>query len=148
MTIALALAMVVVAIVLLSIDRIPIEVSSIGIVVLLVFTGLATPQEALAASSTLIGKSVRRLRFADRYGVLVLGLHRHPTLPGVHRELDLLDNVSKGRAMRDVPLSAGDVLLVSGTEPRIRELANDDDVIVLGTVEYERPRYRRARSPS
>lgn len=56
MTIALALAMVVVAIALLSTDRIPIEVSSVAIVVLLVFSGLATSTEALAgfASDTAI----------------------------------------------------------------------------------------------
>src|SRR5690606_24857808 len=48
----LALGMVVVAITLLSIDRIPIEVSSLTIVVLLAITGLVTPGEALAGFSS------------------------------------------------------------------------------------------------
>src|SRR5687768_13724279 len=52
MEIAIALGMVVFAILLLSNDRIPIEVSSLAIVVALVLTGLVTPQEALAGFSS------------------------------------------------------------------------------------------------
>lgn len=52
MTIIVALGMVLVAIVLLSIDRIPIEVSSLAIVVLLVVSGLATPRQALSGFSS------------------------------------------------------------------------------------------------
>lgn len=106
--------------------------------------GLMLVEVSVPPTSGLIGKSVRAARFADRYGAVVLGIHRHPTLQGAHRELDLLGSVSEGKALRDAPLSAGDVLLVSGPERRIRKLARDEDVTVLGTVEYERPRYRRA----
>ena len=52
MVVTLALGVVVVAIVLLSIDRIPTEVSSLAIVVLLVLSGLLTPQEALSGFSS------------------------------------------------------------------------------------------------
>lgn len=95
-------------------------------------------------TSGFIGRSVRALRVAERYGVLVLGIHRHPSLKRVDGELDLLGQVREGQTVRDVPLSGGDVLLVSGPESRLRELAPDEDVTVLGTVEYERPRYRHA----
>jgi di/tricarboxylate transporter len=33
---------------------------------------------------------------------------------------------------------------MSGPERRVRELAADEDVSILGTIDYERPRYRRA----
>ncbi|MGA9519945.1 MAG: SLC13 family permease [Myxococcaceae bacterium] len=51
MTIAIALGMVVLAVLLLSSDRIPIEISSLTIVVALVLTGLVTAEEALAGFS-------------------------------------------------------------------------------------------------
>ena len=99
---------------------------------------------AVPPTSALVGRTVRNVRFADRYGALVLGIHRHPVLQGVNRDLDIIGSVAEGRALRDVSLSAGDVLLVSGPERRIRRLSREEDVSVLGTVEYEPPRYRRA----
>jgi di/tricarboxylate transporter len=48
----IALGVLVIAIVLLSIDRIPIEVSSLAIIVLLVLSGLVTPREALSGFSS------------------------------------------------------------------------------------------------
>ncbi|MBX5481960.1 MAG: anion permease [Myxococcaceae bacterium] len=52
MELAVAIGMVLVANLLLSTERIPIEVSSIAIVVLLVVSGLSTPKEALAGFSS------------------------------------------------------------------------------------------------
>ena len=52
MEIAVALGMVALAITLLSIDRIPIEVSSLTIVVLLALSRLVSPAEALAGFSS------------------------------------------------------------------------------------------------
>ncbi len=105
---------------------------------------LTLVEVSLPPTSGLLGRSVRDLRIADRYGVLVLGIHRHPMLRGGHHDERVPGPVTEGRAVRDVPLAAGDVLLVSGPERGLRELAHEHDVTVLGTVEYERPRYRRA----
>ena len=52
MQIALALAIVVIAIVLLSIERIPLEIASLAIIVLLVLSGLATAEQALSGISS------------------------------------------------------------------------------------------------
>jgi di/tricarboxylate transporter len=106
--------------------------------------GLTMVEVSVPPTSGLIGKSVRSIRFADRFGVLVLGIHRHPTLQRGSGEMDLMGTVRGGRPVRDIPLFAGDVLLVSGSERRVRELAKDEEVLVLGAIEYERPRYRRA----
>lgn len=95
-------------------------------------------------TSALVGRTVRGIRFAERYGMVVLALHRHPAFQSVRRDLDLLGSLVEGKALRDIALSAGDVLLVSGPDRRIRNLARDEDVAILGAVEYEPPRYRRA----
>lgn len=95
-------------------------------------------------TSALVGESVKTIRFADRYGLTVLAIHRHPTLQSRHGHLDLLSNVADGNALKGTTLSTGDVLLLSGSEDRIRELAREHDVMILGGVDYERPRYRRA----
>lgn len=86
-------------------------------------------------ASALVQRSLRALRFAERYGLVVLALHRHPSL---------LPCFEGGDCMKNIPLAAGDVLLLSGPEARVRELARDGELIVLGGVGYQRPRYGRA----
>lgn len=90
-------------------------------------------------TSTLLGRSVRVGRFAQAHGVTVLGLHRHPALHRLHREAR-----DGPRAGRYGPLAIGDVLLLRGPEERIRELAQSDDVTLLGEVEHRPHRHRRA----
>lgn len=99
---------------------------------------------SVPATSALVGQSLRDIRFAERYGLVALAIHRHPTLQSLHRHLNLLDNLEEGGAMKDIPLSVGDMLLLSGPERRVRELARDEELTVLGSIEYQRPRYRRA----
>ena len=76
--------------------------------------------------------------------VLLLGVHRHPTLRSAGTELDLLATGGGARSVKDLPVAAGDVLLVSGPPERIREFAQDEEATLLSTIEYQRPRYRRA----
>ncbi len=95
-------------------------------------------------TSMLEGRSLRQVRFADRYGLVVVAVYRHPTLQRVAPELDLLDSLTAGEQLMNVRLSVGDMLLVRGPEHRVRELEHDHDVAVLGGVEYERPRYDHA----
>jgi di/tricarboxylate transporter len=90
------------------------------------------------------GRSVRDVRFADRYGVVVVGLHRHPTLQQLDPELDVLDSMSAGEQLKNLRLSVGDMLLVRGSEERLHTLCNDEDLTVLSGVDYEKPRYERA----
>jgi di/tricarboxylate transporter len=95
-------------------------------------------------TSALAGRSLRDIRFADRYGLVALAIHRHPTLQSVHHELNLMGSLASGDALKNISLSVGDMLLLGGPEQRVRELARDEELTVLGSVEYQRPRYRRA----
>lgn len=101
-------------------------------------------EASIPPTSMLIGRTLRSTRFGERFGLRVLAIHRHPTLQILHGHLDLLGKVAQGRALADIPFSAGDLLLISGTEGRVRELSQDAELTVLGGVEYEPPRYRRA----
>ncbi|CAM4319078.1 SLC13 family permease [Corallococcus sp. ZKHCc1 1396] len=95
-------------------------------------------------TSALAGRSLRDIRFAQRYGLVAMGIHRHPTLQGSQQHLNLMGNLAAGDDLKNIPLSVGDMLLVGGPERRVRELARDEELTVLGSVEYQRPRYRRA----
>ncbi|MBZ4415826.1 SLC13 family permease [Myxococcus sp. RHSTA-1-4] len=94
-------------------------------------------------TSALAGRSLRDIRFAERYGLVVLAIHRHPSLLGGHH-LGLMGKLSGGEVLKNIPLSVGDMLLLGGPERRARELARDEELTVLGGIEYQRPRYRRA----
>lgn len=75
-------------------------------------------------NSDLVGRSVRDLNFRQRYRMVVLALHR------------------QGRNVRDevdtLPLVAGDVLLLMGTDQAIDVLHNSSDLVV----------FDRARTPA
>lgn len=97
-------------------------------------TTIAIGELVVMPTSRLVGQSVRAIQFARRHGVLILGIHRHPSLHARPASAPL----------RDVPLAAGDVLLVSGPLERVHDVAEDEALVVVGTVAHERPRYRRA----
>lgn len=75
-------------------------------------------------NSDLVGRSVRDLNFRQRYRMVVLALHR------------------RGRNVREkvesLPLAAGDVLLMMGTDQAIDALQNSSDLVV----------FDRARTPA
>ncbi|ATB41285.1 potassium transporter TrkA [Cystobacter fuscus] len=95
-------------------------------------------------TSGLAGRSLRDIRFAERYGLVALAIHRHPTLQRAHQHLSLVGSFRGRDALKNLPLAVGDMLLLGGPERRVRELARDEELTVLGSVEYQRPRYRRA----
>lgn len=106
--------------------------------------GMALAEVSVPPTSALAERSLRSLRFAERYGLVALALHRHPTFQGRHRRFDLLSRLEGGDSMTSIPLRVGDVLLVGGPDHRLRDLARDEDLTLLGGVEYQRPRYGRA----
>ena len=69
--------------------------------------------------SDLAGRTLRDLRFYDRYGLAVIALHRPPIG-------EILD-----RDLADVPLASGDVLLVQGAIRQIANLKGDPALLVL-----------------
>lgn len=93
--------------------------------------------------SPLVGRTLRAARFAERYGLLPLAVHRHPAIEGFHRP-HLLRPVFEGRSLRNVRLAAGDVVLLSGPSDRLHELSDGAEMVPLGDIRYQRPRYRRA----
>ncbi|MCF6353515.1 MAG: hypothetical protein L3J26_00170 [Candidatus Polarisedimenticolaceae bacterium] len=69
--------------------------------------------------SPLYHKTLRRARFAERYGLVILGLNR----PG---------GVSlRGRDISDTELQLGDVLLAQGAAESLKTIKNRGDVLVL-----------------
>ncbi|NMO17218.1 SLC13 family permease [Pyxidicoccus fallax] len=104
----------------------------------------ALVEVSVPPTSALAGRSLRDVRFAERYGLVVLAIHRHPFLPSVHPQPSATDGLPGGEVLKNLPLSVGDLLLLGGPEQRVRGLARDEDLTVLGDVEYQRPRYRRA----
>ncbi len=72
--------------------------------------------------STIEGSTLKQLQFVDRYQLVVLALHR------AGKELVTL---GKGKAMGDVRLLAGDVMLVQGSAEQIAKLRRDDQFLVL-----------------
>ena len=67
--------------------------------------------------SRLIGKSIREINFRDRYGLSVIGIWRS----GKPVDID----------HADLPLQFGDALLVTGHALQIRNLRNNEDLVVL-----------------
>jgi di/tricarboxylate transporter len=80
--------------------------------------------------SPLIGGTLRRMKFRQRYGLQVLGLNRHGK------------NVLQKLAQ--IPLRVGDVLLVQGRKRNIPALKDDGVFSILGEIEEKRPDRMRA----
>ncbi|MEX1110475.1 MAG: SLC13 family permease, partial [Chthoniobacterales bacterium] len=82
--------------------------------------------------SEIIGRSVRELNFRQRFGVIVLAIHRRGT------------NLSRG--FENIPLQPGDTLLLLGPEGAVKGLRANADLLLL-----DRPRVpttsQRARTP-
>jgi di/tricarboxylate transporter len=77
----------------------------------------------LPASSDLIGKTVAGGKFADRYGLRVIGLRRK--------------GVAHGRGLKDEELRIGDTLLVVGPWRAIRTLQSDTRDLVVFNLPAE-----------
>jgi len=87
--------------------------------------------EALVVpNSPLIGRTLRGLRFRERYGVQVLGLNRHGK--------NLLSKLSQ------INLRVGDVLLIQGRKSNIPALNDEGMFSILGEIEEKRPNRIRA----
>jgi di/tricarboxylate transporter len=74
----------------------------------------------LIEGSRLAGRTLSGIRFADRYGMITLAIHR----AGRHPE-KLYDEIG------DIRLKAGDILLVQGPREKIAGLKKEKDFLVL-----------------
>ncbi len=73
--------------------------------------------------SPLIGSTLKNYRFADRYGLITLAIHRTGKyLERIHDQIG------------DIRLIVGDILLVQGPRDRIAELKKSTDVLILDST--------------
>ncbi|MEM9596113.1 MAG: SLC13 family permease [Acidobacteriota bacterium] len=74
-------------------------------------------EAVVAPRSRAAGKSLRQLHFRDRYGLQVLALQR--------------GGETLRKNLGNLALRFGDALLLHGPQPKLRELAEDDDFVIL-----------------
>ncbi|MEZ5458114.1 MAG: SLC13 family permease [Steroidobacteraceae bacterium] len=77
-------------------------------------------EAVIGADSQLVGRTLIDARFAEQHSVVVVGLQRGTE-----------DLLREGRRIGEVPLSAGDVLLVQGTNERLEKLKQDPQLLML-----------------
>jgi len=85
---------------------------------------------AVAPNSHLVGLSMEEAHFRDRYGFTALAISR--------------EGEEITQRLRDVPLQAGDMLLLQGSQHRVDELQEGRDFLVLVPVEHEQYRLNKA----
>lgn len=81
--------------------------------------------------SDFVGRTLKRLDFRKRYGVIVLAINRH----GVN----LLSKLSRVR------LRFGDVLLMQGNRDQVERLASEGQILLLEEVSEKRSRPEKSR---
>lgn len=82
-------------------------------------------EAVLSPRTSLAGKTLRQLRFRDRYGVSVLGVWRA--------------GKAQTTRLRDLALAFGDALLLYGPHAKLKLLAREPDFIVLTQAVQEPP---------
>jgi di/tricarboxylate transporter len=87
-------------------------------------------EATLAPNTGLVDRTLRDVRFRDRYGFTALAIWRH--------------GQAITQKLRDVPLHFGDALLLQGPRHRVRELQEGQDFLVLEPLEVEQLRRNKA----
>jgi di/tricarboxylate transporter len=87
-------------------------------------------EATLAPRTGLVGRTLREVRFRDRYGFTALAFWRH--------------GEAITEKLRDVPLLFGDTLLLQGPQHRVRQLQEGNDFLVLEPLEVEQRRRNKA----
>ena len=87
-------------------------------------------EATLAPRSGLVGRTLRGVRFRDRYGFTALAIWRH--------------GEAITEKLRDVPLLFGDALLLQGSRHRVPELQEGTDFLVLEPLEVEQLQRKKA----
>lgn len=85
----------------------------------------------LGPQSSLVGKTLKQLNFRQRFGVIVLALHRR--------------GVNLREQFQDVPLAFGDTLLVEGPPEQMNRLFGERDFVNLSKPSQRS--FRRSKAP-
>jgi di/tricarboxylate transporter len=100
-------------------------------------------EATVPTGSPLIGRSLKETLFLERYGLVALALHRKPAIQRLTK-LQMLGRLFGGQSLSSLPLSAGDVLLLRGPREKVQELSDGVNLLILGGVEYQPPRYGKS----
>jgi di/tricarboxylate transporter len=100
-------------------------------------------EASVPPGSPLVGRSLKDVLFAERFGLVALAIHRRPAIQRLTK-LQLLGRLFGGQSLSTLPLSVGDVLLLRGPRSRIHELADGSTLVVTTDIEYQPPRYAKA----
>ena len=83
----------------------------------------------LMPQSSIVGRTIKELDFRRRFGVTVIAIYR------------------QGHALADriggLPLKVGDVLLLQARPERLRDLADNPDLLILQEIEHQPARRRK-----
>jgi di/tricarboxylate transporter len=104
---------------------------------------LVVVEAVVPPGSRLAGRSVEDARLAERLGVELLALHRHPTVQRLTK-LQLLGTVRRAPRIDALPISVGDVLLLRAPAERVRALAGRGVLLVLSGFAHDPPRRGKA----
>ncbi|MEZ5328844.1 MAG: SLC13 family permease [Verrucomicrobiales bacterium] len=85
----------------------------------------------IGPQSTLVGQTLKRLNFRQRFGVIILALHRR--------------GVNLREQFQDVPLAFGDTLLVEGPPEQMNRLFGEKDFVNLSKPSQRS--LRRSKAP-
>ncbi|KFA90367.1 SLC13 family permease [Archangium violaceum] len=100
-------------------------------------------EATVPTGSPLIGRSLKETLFLERYGLVALALHRKPAIQRLTK-LQLLGRLFGGQSLSTLPLSVGDVLLLRGPREKVQELSDGVNLLILGDVAYQPPRYGKS----
>lgn len=87
-------------------------------------------EATLAPRSSMVGRSLREMRFRDRFGFTALAIYRHGEVIN--------------KRLRDVKLQFGDALLLRGPRDRLPALQEGNEFLVLEPVYVEMRRRNKA----
>jgi di/tricarboxylate transporter len=100
-------------------------------------------EAAVPIGSSLVGRSLKEAFFGEHFGLVALAIARRPAIQRLTR-VQLLHGLFGAHSLTTLPLAAGDVLLVRGPRHRVRALADGTTLTLLGSVEYQPVRTRKA----
>jgi di/tricarboxylate transporter len=105
--------------------------------------GAVLVEASVPVGSSLVGRSLKDAFFAEHFGLVALAIGRRPAIQRLTR-MQLLHGLFGTHSLSTLPLAVGDVLLLRGPRPRVRSLAGGTTLTLLGNVEYQPARYRKA----
>jgi di/tricarboxylate transporter len=100
-------------------------------------------EAGVPVGSSLVGRSLAEAFFAEHFGLSALAIARRPAIQRLTRA-QLVGGLFGTQSIATLPLAVGDILLLRGPRARLRQLADGRTLSLLGNVEYQPVRSRKA----